>query len=110
MNCFNSFRTEKKLESRKRVCENKNFCNVIMPFEDTKILQFSQYQETDKAPFIIYAELECVIEKTDVCKNNLENLSSSKVSEHILSGFTMFTISSFKGIVLSMVFIEAKMV
>ena len=81
-----------------------------MPFEDTKILQFSQYQETDKAPFIIYAELECVIEKTDVCKNNLENLSSSKVSEHILSGFIMFTISSFKGIVLSMVFIEAKMV
>ena len=32
-----------KLESHKKVCENKNFCNVIMPSEDTKILEFNQY-------------------------------------------------------------------
>ena len=38
--------------------------------EDTKILEFNQYQKSDKAPFIIYADLECIIEKTDGCKNN----------------------------------------
>ena len=32
-----------------------------MPFEDTKILDFNQYQKSDKAPFIIYADLECLI-------------------------------------------------
>ena len=32
-----------------------------MPFEDTKILGFNQYQKTDKAPFIIYTDLECII-------------------------------------------------
>ena len=36
-----------------------------MPFKDTKILEFIQYQESDKTPFIIYSDLECVIEKTD---------------------------------------------
>ena len=36
-----------------------------MPYEDTKILEFSQYQKSDKAPFIIYADLKCLIEKTD---------------------------------------------
>ena len=29
-----------------------------MPSEDTKILEFNQYQKSDKAPFIIYADLE----------------------------------------------------
>ena len=48
---------QKNLELHKEVCENKDTCNVIMPFEDTKILQFNQYQKSDKVPFIIYADL-----------------------------------------------------
>ena len=31
-----------------------------MPSEDTKILEFNQYQKYDKAPFIICADLECI--------------------------------------------------
>ena len=69
-----------------------------MPSEDTEILEFNQYQKCDKAPFIIYADLECIIEKTDGCKNNPENSSTTKVSEHIPSGFSMSTISSFRSI------------
>ena len=63
MSCLHSFATEKKLELHKKVCENKDFCNVIMSSEDTKILEFNQYQKPDKAPFIIYADLECIIER-----------------------------------------------
>ena len=98
LNFLHSFRTKIKLESHKRVCENKDFCNVIMPSEDTKILEFSQYQKSDKAPFIVYADLECIIEKIDECKNNPENSSTTKVTKHIPSGFSMSTISSFKTI------------
>ena len=54
-----------KLQSHKRVCENKEFCNIIMPSEDTKMLELSQYQKPDKAPFIIYADLDCILEKID---------------------------------------------
>ena len=43
LNSLHSFRTKSKLELHKRVCENKDFCNVIMPSEDTKILEFNQY-------------------------------------------------------------------
>ena len=64
-----------------------------MPSEDTKILEFNQYQKSDKAPFIIYADLECIIEKIDGCKNNPENLSTKKVSTHIPSGLSKATIS-----------------
>ena len=60
-----------------------------MPSGDTKILEFNQYQKSDKAPFIIYADLslECIIEKTDGYKGNPENSSTTKVSKHIPSGF-----------------------
>ena len=33
-----------------------------MPFEVGKILEFNQCHKSDKAPFIIYADLECLIE------------------------------------------------
>ena len=44
-----------------------------MPSEDTKLLEFNQCHKFDKALFIIYANLECIIEKIDRCKNNPEN-------------------------------------
>ena len=53
---------------------------------------------SDKAPFTIYADLECIIEKIDRCKNNPENLYATNASEHISSGFSMSTISSFRSI------------
>ena len=63
-----------------------------MPSEDTEILEFNQYQKSDKAPCIIYADLDCIIENTDGCKNTPENSSTTKVGEHIPSGFSRSTI------------------
>ena len=73
---------KKKLKLHKKVCENKDFCNVIMPSKDTKLLEFNQYQKSDKSPFIIYVDLKRIREKMDGCKNNPENLSTTKVNEH----------------------------
>ena len=66
--------------------------------EDTDILQFNQYPKPDKAPFLIYVDLEFLIEKIDGRKNNLENSSTSKVGEHIPLCFSMPTKSSFQSI------------
>ena len=96
--CLHSFRTKNKLESHKNVCENKDFCNVIMPSEDAKISEYNRCKKSHKVPFIIHADLECIIEKINVCKNNPENSSITKVSKHIPSGFSMSAISSFRNI------------
>ena len=45
MNCLHSFHI--------RACENKYFCNVVLPSEDTKILAFSQYPISGKTPFFM---------------------------------------------------------
>ena len=62
------------------------------------MLEFSQYQKPDKAPFIISEDLECLIEKTDGYKNNPKNSLITKVNDYIPSNFSMPTISSFKKI------------
>ena len=70
LNYLHSFRTKSKLESHKNVCKNKDFCNVIIPSENTKILEYNQNQKSHKTPFIIYVDLEGILEKMDACKNN----------------------------------------
>ena len=40
LNCPHSLATEDKHQSRKIVCENKDFCKIAMPSEDT---EFNQY-------------------------------------------------------------------
>ena len=66
-----------------------------MPSEDTKILGFSQHQQSDKAPFVVYADFEYLIGENDKNKNNLERSFTIRVGEHIQSGFSMFIISCF---------------
>ena len=45
----------------------------MMPFEDTRILEFNQYQKSDKEPFIFKVDLEWITEKIDERKNNSED-------------------------------------
>ena len=49
-----------------------------MSFEDTKILELNQHQKSDKALFVIYADLDFIIGKIDGCKNNPEESSKQK--------------------------------
>ena len=75
-----------------------DFCNVVMPYQETNLLELNQYQKSDKAAFFIQAHVECLIEKIDECKNNPENSSATEIGKHIPSDFSMSTISSFKSI------------
>ena len=63
LNCFQSYTTENKLKKHKKVCENHDCCYVEMPEEDNKILKYNQGEKSMKVPFIIYADLESLLEK-----------------------------------------------
>ena len=44
-----------------------------MPNEDNKIIKYNQGEKSIKLPFIIYADLERLLEKISTCHNNPEN-------------------------------------
>ena len=78
LNCLHSFRTENKLKSHEKVCKNKDFYGIVMPSEKDNILEFNQYMKSDKMPYIIYDDIDSLIEKIDGCANNPENSSTMK--------------------------------
>ena len=49
-----------------------------MPNEDNKILKYNHGQNSLKVPFIIYADLEPLLEKISTCHNNSEKPSTTK--------------------------------
>ena len=63
-----------------------------MPSEKDNILKFNQYMKSDKIPYIIYANIESLIKKTDGTENNPTNSSTTKIGEHIPCGYSITTI------------------
>ena len=95
LNCFHSYRTKNKLEAHIKICENHDYCHVEMPNEDNKIIKYNQGQKSIKLPFIIYADLECLLEKISTCNNNPEESSTTEINKHTPSGYSLFTHCSF---------------
>ena len=95
LNCFHSYRTEKKLEKHNNICENYDYCHVEMPNEDNKIIKYNQKEKSIRSPFIIYADLECLLEKISACYNNFEESSTIEVNKHTPSGYSLSTHYSF---------------
>ena len=73
LNCFHAYRTENKLETHKKICENHDYCHVEIPNEDNKIIKYNQGEKSIKSRFIIYADLECLPEKISTCYIILKN-------------------------------------
>ena len=49
-----------------------------MPNEDDKTLKYNHGEKSLKVPFVIYADLECLLEKMHSCQNNFEKSYTEK--------------------------------
>ena len=95
LNCFHAFRTKNKLEEHKNICENYEYCCVEKPNKDNNIIKYNQEEKSIKFPFIIYADLECVLEKMSTCQNNPNESSTTEVNKHTPLGYSLFNHCSF---------------
>ena len=95
LNCFHSYRTKNKLDAHKKICENHDYCHIEMPAKDNNIIKYNQGEKSIKLPFIVYADLECLLGKMSTCYNNPEESSTTKINKHIPSGYSIFTHCSF---------------
>ena len=95
LNCFRAYITKNRLETHKKVCENHDYCCVWMPNEDNKISKYNHGEKSMRAPFVIYFDLECLLEKINTCNNNPEKSSTTKINKHTPSCYSLFTCNSF---------------
>ena len=53
-----------------------------MSNDNNKILKYNHGEKSLKAPFMIFTDLECLLEKMHSCQNNLEKSYTEKKTKH----------------------------
>ena len=101
LNCLHSYRTKSKLKKHEKIFKNHDFYDPKMSDVDNNILKSKPGKKLLKHPFIIYADLECLLLKMNTCNtsnnnnnNNNNNLNKSYTTAKALhkpSGYTLLT-------------------
>ena len=84
--CLHSFRTDNVLKKHESLRDKQDYCHAEMPTEDNKILKYNHGEKSLKAPFTIYADLECLLVKEQSCQNNPEKSYTKRKAKHEPSG------------------------
>ena len=95
LNYFHSYTKMKKLKKHGKTCRNYDFCRMIMPKENNKILKYNPGEKSLKVPFITYTDLECILRKMNACQVNPTKSYTEKKAEHELSGYSRVKCCSF---------------
>ena len=66
-----------------------------MPTKDNSIIKYNHGEKSMTLPFLIYADLECLLEKMSTCQNNRNKSSTTKINKHTPAGYSIFTSCSF---------------
>ena len=66
-----------------------------MPTKDNKTLKYNHGEKSLKAPFTIYADLECLPIKQQSCQNNPKESYTERKAKHEPSRYSLSLISSF---------------
>ena len=95
LNCLHAYRTENKLKKHYNVSKNHDYFYVKMQKQDNEILKYNHGEKSMKVPYIIYADLESLLEKRSTCYNNPEKSSTTEINELTPSGYSLFIHCSF---------------
>ena len=66
-----------------------------MPTKDNNVIKYNHGEKSIKLPFVVFADLECLLEKMSTCYNNPKESSTTKINKHAPSGYSIFTHFSF---------------
>ena len=89
LNFLHSHTTKNRLKKQK-ICKNREYCQLEMP-RKRSILKYISGEKSIMTPFVIYADLESILEKISGCENDPEKSSTIKVNKHIASGYSLFS-------------------
>ena len=95
LNCLRSFRTDNVLKIHEKLCDNNDYFCVEVPTQFNKTLKHNHGEKSLKTPFVIYADLECLLIKKLSCQNNLNESYTERKAIHEPCGYPLDLVSSF---------------
>ncbi|KYN14572.1 hypothetical protein ALC57_13218 [Trachymyrmex cornetzi] len=68
--CLHYFGSKERLQTHEVDCRKINDCTIRLPSEDDRWLEFGNHRNQERVPFVVYADLECVLQKTEPDKED----------------------------------------
>ena len=62
-----------------------------MSTKSNNTIKYNHGEKSMKLPFVIYADLECLLEKMNTCINNPNESSTTEINKHTPSGYSILT-------------------
>ena len=60
--------------------------------KNNNIIKYNQGEKSIKLPFVVYADLECLLEKMSTCQNNPNEPSTTEINKHIVWLFNIYSL------------------
>ena len=94
--CLQGFSTQAVFQKHRILCRGASSrpTRIDMPEKGKNTLKFQNYQRQMKAPYVIYADFESIIEKYDTCIPPTERSSTTKTEVHKPCGFSLVAVRS----------------
>ncbi|XP_029665449.1 uncharacterized protein LOC115236867 [Formica exsecta] len=93
--CLHYFDSYDKLQSHTVDCREMNECAIRLLSDKDKWLTSNNYNRKERLPFVVYADLECVLEKTEE-ERNYQHHKCDDVYENIRRNVDRFDTSDFE--------------
>ena len=91
LRCLNPFWTHKSLEKHLEYCSNHEAVKIEMPKKGKNdILKFKNYCNSEKVPFMIYADTESLIKPIESCEPNPQSSYTKKHQKHEPISFSYY--------------------
>ena len=94
-NCFNGFMSETKLQEHMLYCDDRDCVKTTLPTLEKRTLRFKNFKNTQRHPFIIFADFECFTTPLDTA--GVEG-KTVRYQQHEPSGFCFYVKCSESGI------------
>ena len=94
--CLHGYKTRDLLERHKPECKGllKSPTRTEMPKEGQNKMAFKNHYKQMKAPYVVYADFECVLIKIDTCEPDNKRSFTVKTEKHEPCGFSYLVVRS----------------
>ena len=94
--CLHGYTTRDWLEKHKPECKGllKSATRMEMPKAGENKMAFKNYYKQMKAPYVVYADFECILKKIDTCEPDNKQSFAIKTEKHEPCGFSDVVVRS----------------
>ena len=93
--CIQGFASQAKLDNHlESGCAEITTCKPCMPPTDKAFIEFKNFENSCKAPFVIYADFECLLTPISKCTKSTVDSYTDAYQKHESCGFTLYVVGA----------------